>query len=101
MRLESTFDIGDKVWCTQGTGPVHQLTVGMIRVQVTDSPGRIGEEIFDNFKPQKGYEEEYMCVETGIRSGSVFTLGRNIFATKYEAQSAVNEYRLKMENNDG
>jgi hypothetical protein len=31
------------------------------------------------------YKEEYMCVETGVGSGSVWTYGKNIFATKKEA----------------
>ena len=96
MVYRSHFSIGDKVWCIIGENRVEELTVGQIRIIHTDSPGREGEELFDNFKPQKDYEEEYMCVETGIKSGSVFTWLKNIFATQAEAEQAIIDH-TKME----
>lgn len=88
MKIETRFSNGDKIWvCWPGkeNGP-SELTVGKVQVTVTESPGRDGEEIFDNYKPQSSYEECYMCVETGIGSGSVYTLGVHAFATKEEAE---------------
>lgn len=69
-----------KQWVIDGV-----LTIGQVRASVTDSPGREGEEIFDNFKPIKATEESYMCVETGIGTGNVYGLD-TIFATKEEAE---------------
>jgi hypothetical protein len=43
---------------------------------------------FDNYKPQKGYSEAYMCDETGIGSGTIHVLGKSIFATRNECLSA-------------
>jgi hypothetical protein len=83
MKLASTFDIGQKVWAITGDGrKVEELTVGQIQITYVDSPGREGETMFNNYMPQQDYKEQYMCVETGISSGSVFTLGTNIFSTK-------------------
>jgi len=89
MRFDSKFNIGDKVWVAQGGVCSVELTVGQITVSQTDSQGRPGEEMFDNYKPQKKYIEQYMCEETGIGSGAVFTLGKNIFSTKEECESAI------------
>lgn len=83
MKLVSNYDIGQKVWCIVNDGrAVKELTVGQVRMIYTDSPGREGETTFDNYMPQKSYQEQYMCIETGIGSGSVFELGRNIFSTE-------------------
>jgi ribosomal protein L37AE/L43A len=65
---------------------VGPRTVGRIEIQVTDSPGYPSEINADNYKAQKGRAEKYMCIETGIGSGSVYTLNEHIFATKAEAQ---------------
>ena len=82
MKLISCFDISQKVWVIRGGTEVQELTIGQIQVVYTDSPGRENETMFDNYKPQQNYKEEYMCVETGIGSGSVFELGVNIFTTE-------------------
>jgi len=87
MKVESAFDIGDICWCIMEMGSIRKLTIGLVRVEKIDSPG-MGDSIFDNYKAQKGYTEEYMCIETGIGSGSYFTLGRNIFKTEEEATKA-------------
>jgi hypothetical protein len=83
MKLASCFDIGQKVWAIVNDGrAVKELTVGQVQVTYVDSPGREGETMFNNYMPQQDYKEQYMCVETGIGSGSVFTLGKNIFTTE-------------------
>jgi hypothetical protein len=94
MKLYSKFNPGDKVWCIDKGEIAVELTVGQVCVKITDSPGKPG-TIFDNFKPQSGHEESYMCVETGINSGSVFTLDRNIFMTKNEAENAILNFKKK------
>lgn len=86
MKIETMFSAGDMAWCVTERGVEH-LTIGQVRVEVTESPGT-GDTIFDNYKPQSGYKEQYMCVETGIGSGNVYTLGETIFGTEKEAMSA-------------
>lgn len=83
MEFKSKFDIGQKVWIRTQIGPCV-ATVGKIIIEHTDSPGREGEEMFDNYKPQNEYIERYMCVETGIGSGTLYDVGKHIFATKEE-----------------
>ena len=94
MKFESRFNIGDKVWVADGYKP-RQVTVGQIRIKHTDSPGREGEEMFNNYKPQKNHTERYMCVETGIGSGSVWELGFNLFGTKLSCKIACKERQNK------
>lgn len=97
MRVELTtrFSPGDKVWCIVGGYTAAELTVGLVRVEVIDSSGHEGEEMFDNYKPQIARKEEYMMVEfeSGIGSGNVYTLGVHVFATKEECQSAIARWR--------
>jgi hypothetical protein len=61
------------------------FTIGMIRVALVDSPGMPGETTADNYKPQKYREEQYMAIETGIGSGSVYSV-EDLFPTLEEAQ---------------
>ena len=93
MELKTRFSNGEKIYIAQmqktGKRVPFLGTVGMVRVEVVESPGRFGETLFDNYKPQSGYKEEYMLVETGIRSGSIFTLGENIFANLEECEEAI------------
>ena len=93
MNIQTKFCNGDKAWTIQrnGVGVFYPFcgTIGQIRVEITDSPGRDGEEIFDNYKPQKERVEQYMLVETGIGSGSVYTLGSHIFETKAECEEMI------------
>ena len=96
MEFNSALDIGDVGWCTNCSGGIRPLTIGLVRVEKVDSPGRHGEDLFDNYKPQKGYKEEYMCVETGIKSGNLYTFGRNIFKTEAEAVKAVDDYNKEI-----
>ena len=92
MNFTSHFGPGDKAWIF-GDGP-EQVTIGQIRLTLTSSKGIPGETMFSNYKPQKGFVEEYMCVETGIGSGSIYTYGRSIFTTKQECLDA-NASRIK------
>jgi len=85
MIIQTKLSNGDKVWIKD---PLQKVTIGQVRVSVTDSPGRPGEELFDNYKAQKEFEESYMCVETGIGSGTVFYLGKSCFLTKEEANES-------------
>ncbi len=88
MDFRSQFNIGDKVFVPIKKQPTL-VTIGRITIEHTDSKGRNGEELFDNYKPQKGYKETYMCDETGIGSGSCWVAGKNIFATKEECEYAI------------
>jgi hypothetical protein len=99
VKIESVFDIGDTCWCTNGNGngDIRNLTIGLIRVEKKDSPG-VEDSIFENYKAQNGYKEEYMCVETGIGSGNVYTLGRNIFINEEEAIEAVKTYNNSLDS---
>jgi len=89
MVIITRFSCGDKVWVTRGGTIPLQGTVGLVRAEIVNSPGRVGETVFDNYKSQKSYKEEYMLVETGIYSGSLYTLGKNIFASKVECELAI------------
>lgn len=86
MNITTTFSCGDKGWVYQGD--VRQLTVGRVTTEVTDSPGDAGFSMYDNYKPQSGFVERCMCVETGIGSGNVYTVGEHIFVTKDECIAA-------------
>ena len=61
---------------------IQYLTVGQIRVVETLPTERY-------FPDDPCYKEEYMCVETGVGSGTVWTYGKNIFASEGEAQDGV------------
>lgn len=61
---------------------VTPLTVGQIRIlQTLPSARGLGAETC--------YVEEYMCIETGVGGGTVWTYGKNIFATEADAQIGV------------
>jgi len=89
MKITTQFSNGDKAWVfTYAKSPkVGLATVGQVRVTITESQGD-GEDGFDNFRPQSSRVEEYMCEETGIGSGTIYTLGESIFETEAEAQAA-------------
>jgi hypothetical protein len=93
MILETKFNLGETVW-TIGMfnwpsknymvgGP---LTIGQVRKEVTFSPGIEGKSMFSNYAPQSGDEEQYMCVETGIGSGTLHNADK-LFRTKEEAET--------------
>jgi len=83
-------------WMIDG-GP---YTVGKIEVAITDSKGMYedGEEaIFENYKAQTNRRESYMCVETGIGSGTCYYV-HHLFPTQEKAQKACD--RLNTEKAD-
>ena len=85
MNITTKFSCGDLVWVWNGSP--QRVRVGQVRVQVTDSQGD-PDSMFDNRKPQSGREESYMVDESGIGSGCVYSLGKDIFATREECESA-------------
>lgn len=103
MKIETEFSCGDKGFVWDGDGGVRLLTVGEVRVIVTDTPGIEQDGIqFDNYKAASAYKEEYMCVETGIGSGSLYTLGVHIFREESDciAANAENIARVKADRED-
>lgn len=60
------------------------LTIGQVRVSIADSPGDGHSSMFSNYGPVNKREESYMCVETGIESGSVY-YDYQLFVTEPEA----------------
>ena len=96
MNLTSSLDIGEIGWCLEDC-LILPLTVGLIRLELIDSPGMKGGELYSNYRPQKSFKEEYMCVEGGIGVGRVYTFGKDIFKTKKDAEIAL-EKRSKDED---
>lgn len=100
MKFESTFGPGDKAWIYSNWEYVQEVTVGQVRIEFTDckdweDPGCTQDRVYsgsnthpDNYSARYEYKEEYMCQETGIGSGSVYTLNKNIFKTKEECEKA-------------
>jgi hypothetical protein len=103
MHIETKFNVGDKGWTFDGAH-VRQRTIGQITAKYTKSEG-IGDgymeggiasysggnngQVADNYAPiAEQYVEEYMCVETGIGSGSIYTFGKHIFLTEEECRIA-------------
>jgi hypothetical protein len=95
MQINTKFSNGDKGWAFND-GCAELLTIGQVRVEITDSPGT-GDGMFSNYGPQKSHVEQYMCVETGIGSGSVYTLGVHIFETEDECIKANAEWIAQRE----
>ena len=102
MKFETMFNIGDKGWVFfyENKNP-QQLTIGKIIVEHTDSKGSPdGYYDADNYKPQQSYFEKYMCEETGIGSGTVYTGGEHIFTTKEECLEKYAERILELEEQE-
>lgn len=86
-------------WLPTAWQITRAMTVGEVRVEVTNSPGIPDEEMFDNYKPQKGQKEQYMCIETGIGSGSLYNVEK-LFPTKEEAQAECDKLNAEEEKNN-
>jgi len=92
MKIETKFSNGDVVYGVQKdyqTDSWHRIgpmVIGQVRVEITDSPGIEGEEVFDNYMAQKGKKEQYMCVETGIGTGTIH-YSDDLFTSKEEAKA--------------
>lgn len=101
MKIETSRNCGDLIFTFTGER-VQALTVGEIRAKYTYSTGagsgfmdRLGTVTtvdgngFGNYSPQpENYQEEYMCVETGIGSGNVYRLNETCWLTEEEATVA-------------
>lgn len=71
---------------------VGPYEIGQVRVEITgESEGLDPESMFMNYGPQKyKYIEQYMCAETGIKSGTLY-YANMLFATEEEAQKLCDE----------
>lgn len=75
MKIETKYNNGDvvygvqKPYKTDGWTTIGPMTIGQIRVKITDSNGR---------------ETQYMCVETGVDTGTLYP-EEILFRTKAEA----------------
>lgn len=98
MHIETKLSVGDKGWTFDGTH-VRQRTIGQIRIEYTQSDGigdgymeggvicSSGDEYATNYAPMPPkLIESYMCVETGIGSGSIYTFGETMFLTEEDCR---------------
>lgn len=95
MQFTSKFDIGQTVFVITYDNTVEgPYTIGQIRIEHTDSPGIKDEDglesMFENYKPQKGYSESYMLLETGVGSGTLWDAAQ-CFTTYINAQNGLVE----------
>ena len=65
------------------------LTVGQIRVIETLPSARYSES-------EPVYEEQYMCIQTGVGSGTLWEYGKTIFANEADAQRGVIAQQQRM-----
>lgn len=89
MIFETAFNIGDRGWVYYGTRSnyVQQATIGKITVEHTETTLYEDDETGYG-EPVLEHKEKYMCKETGVGSGTVFTYGETIFKTKQECEAA-------------
>ena len=93
MKIETKFSNHDVVWgvqkqyTTDSWIVIGPLTIGQVRVEVTDSNGIEGEETFSNYMDRHERKEQYMCAETGIGSGTLHQEA-DLFSKKAEAEKA-------------
>jgi len=91
MQIETKFSNGDTVYgvqheyITDKWQVIGPMTIGQVRVEITDSLGVEGEEIFSNYMAQKETKEQYMCIETGIGTGTLHDADK-LFDTKAAAK---------------
>ncbi len=69
------------------------LVIGQVRVEITDSPGDGKHGPTSNYGPAHGREERYMCVETGIGSGTLHDVAK-LWRSLIEAQDAAENMNL-------
>lgn len=90
MKFETTFDIGDTGYTLNSySGVISQVTIGQIRIKLTDHKVLPQDE--------QDYEEEYMCVETGVGCGTVYLLGKRIFKTREQCEEYFAEEIKRLE----
>lgn len=93
-KFSTHLSLGQKAFGVQsrnydGDYYVTPLTVGQIRVTET-APSSRGAYDTDPL-----FLEQYMCVETGVGSGTVWQYGKNIFASETDAEAGVVFYQQR------
>ena len=90
---------GDRVYGFEYSGSrleiIGPMTIGKVSVEYIDSKGMDG--FGDNYSPQHGRVEKYMCDETGVGSGTVYA-GEHLFATKEEVAAFIIGFRAGVED---
>jgi hypothetical protein len=83
--------LGQKAFAVRGSLDfwVETITVGQIRVTET-APSLRAEVDRDPL-----FLEQYMCIETGVGSGTLWEYGKNIFSTEADAQAAVKVHQQR------
>lgn len=92
MIYNTKLSCGDTAWIYYGhyqEGP-QTATVAKIIVEEVKYVNRDP----DDYQAKEGYTEKYMCLETGVGSGTVHTFGEHIFLTKEDCVAAYAE-RIK------
>lgn len=88
MKFNSHLNCGDTAWIFYGRyceGP-QEAVVGKITFEYTDTV--LYEDSETGYgEPVKELKEKYMCKETGVGSGTVFTYGEHIFKTREECEA--------------
>ena len=96
MKIETKYSCGDTVYWVNYYGTINgPLTIGQVNYTYTNSPGIEGEEIFANYMPQKSTEEHYMCVETGVGSGTIIPAS-SLFTSLEEAREEAAERKADL-----
>ena len=91
MIIETKFSNCDIVYAVQKQYKtdswvvIGPLTIGQVRVEVTYSDGIEGDDTFSNYMAKKEKKEQYMCVETGIGTGTIHD-ATDLFALKAAAE---------------
>lgn len=77
MKFNTKLSCGDAAWVFFGrySEGVQEATVRQVRIEYTDYADRV-----------KELKEIYMCEETGVGSGTVYTYGEHIFRTREECE---------------
>lgn len=77
--------LGGKAFAVYGyeNARVVELTVGQLRI--TETLPDCNRSSWDN----PCYMEQAMCIETGVGSGTIWQYGKNIFATRADAEAGV------------
>ena len=100
MKLESTFSPGDSAWIVRQGYEPEMVTIGLVRIEIIDTPGidqSDSDVQFDNYKAKKSRKEQYMCIETGIESGTVYILDEHIFTNEQDALKVANKQKEEVE----
>ena len=85
--FNTNIELGAKAFVIRGSIDfyIEELTVGQVRVKRTLPKARYYDEPV--------YEEEYMCIETGVGSGNLWRYGKDIFKDRKDAERSVIEHQ--------